>query len=185
MKDLIEALGGVSIDVQNSDALRHRGPNGPLDYDDSWGHLHIHLKPGVQHLSGEQAVGYARFRHDWCSDPCRIARQQQVARAIVVRLKGEGPDIVLHLSAILGVLRKDVETDFSVPEQLSLVYAFRDVSPKDIATAQVPYVHSVLLPGYGDSIVADEGAKARLVRDMLLSPRAASESPSPPPAALP
>jgi LCP family protein required for cell wall assembly len=41
MKDLINALGGVTVNVENSDALRHSGSNGPLDYDDSWGHLHV------------------------------------------------------------------------------------------------------------------------------------------------
>ena len=34
-----------------------------MDYDDNWGHLHIHLKPGLQHLNGQQAMGFVRFRH--------------------------------------------------------------------------------------------------------------------------
>jgi LCP family protein required for cell wall assembly len=170
MKDLINALGGVTVDVKNSDALKDAGPNGPLDYDDSWGHLHVHLKPGVQHLDGDQAVGYARFRHDWCSDPCRIMRQQDVIHAIAQKLSANKAETLLHLHALLGVVHKDIETNLSPTEELSLAAAFAGLTPKDIATAQVPYTGSIDLPGEGDSIVADEPAKRALVARMLAAP---------------
>jgi LCP family protein required for cell wall assembly len=169
-KDLIDALGGVDVDVMNSSALRHAGRNGPVDYDDSWGHLHVHLKPGMQHLNGAQAIGYARFRHDWCSDPCRILRQQQVIRAILAKLKNGRLDTVTHALALLDVVRKDVETNLSVGEEISLVNAFRDLDSTHVVTAQVPYVGDVNLPGEGDSILPDETAKARLVQQMLFYP---------------
>jgi LCP family protein required for cell wall assembly len=76
-KDMINAIGGVDVNVQNSDPK----DKSELSYDDTWGHLHIHLKPGMQHLNGDQAVGYMRFRHDWCGDPCRSKRQDQVLRS--------------------------------------------------------------------------------------------------------
>jgi LCP family protein required for cell wall assembly len=167
MKDLINALGGVTVDVQNSAALRHSGPNGPVDYDDSWGHLHVHLKPGERHLDGEQAVGYARFRHDWCSDPCRIMRQQQVIHAILAQIQGNQARTLLHFQSLLDVMHRDVDTDFKANEELSLAAAFAHLDPRQIVTAQVPYVGSVDLPGYGDSIVADEHAKHTLVNRML------------------
>jgi LCP family protein required for cell wall assembly len=166
-KDLIDALGGVDLDVENSLALRHEGRNGPIDYDDSWGHLHVHLKPGWQHLTGAQAVGYARFRHDWCSDPCRIMRQQQVIRAIFGKLRDDKLATVTHAAALVAVMHKDVDTNLSLGEELSLVNAFRGLDPKHFVSAQVPYVGDVVLPGEGDSILPDETAKARLVRTML------------------
>ena len=170
MKDLIDALGGVDLTVENSDALKHTGPNGPLDYDDSWGHLHVHLKPGFQHLDGTQAVGYARFRHDWCSDPCRIMRQQQVVRALLAKVHERSAQLVFDLPALVGVMRKDVETNLRLGEELSLAYAYKNAKPSDVVAAQVPYVNDIDLPGYGDSIVADDVAKARLVRTMLFAP---------------
>lgn len=169
-KDLIDAIGGVDVDVKNSDALMHEGPNGPINYDDNWGHLHVHLAPGLQHLSGAQAVGYARFRHDWCSDPCRIMRQQQVVKAIVNKLKANKLDTLLHLRALLAVVNHDVQTNFTTTEELSIASAFAGITPKDIHTAQVPYVADVNLPGYGDSILPDTVKRAQLVRDMLLDP---------------
>ncbi|MDB5039548.1 MAG: cell envelope-related transcriptional attenuator [Candidatus Eremiobacteraeota bacterium] len=172
-KDVINAIGGIDVVVKNSDALRGSGKNGPLDYDDNWGHLYVHLKPGLQHLDGERAVGYARFRHDWCSDPCRIMRQQQVVRAIVERITHNQLNTLTHARALLDVVRKDVETDFTTQEQLSAVVALSHLSLRDIRTAQVPYVGSVILPDYGDSIVADESAKQKLVAALLREPAAA------------
>jgi LCP family protein required for cell wall assembly len=169
-KDLIDALGGIDVEVENSDALRHAGPNGPINYDDSWGHLHVHLKPGKQHLDGTRAVGYARFRHDWCSDPCRIMRQQQVIRAVVDKVQHDHVDTIVHAKALLDVARKDVETSLSPTEQLAILMAFARMSARDIRTAQVPYIGSIDLPDYGDSIVPDEPKKHELVASMLLSP---------------
>jgi len=172
MKDLIDAIGGVDVYVKNSNCLRYKTDcsGGSIGYDDSWGHLHVHLTEGPHHLDGEQAVGYARFRHDWCSDPCRIMRQQQVAKSILERLKGGKLNTLLHITALLDVLHKDVETNLTTQEQLSIAYAFRDIKPNHITMAQIPYIREVNLPGYGSSIVADDRVKAQLVRSLLLSP---------------
>lgn len=170
-KDLINALGGVDVDVENSSALRHVGPNGPIDYDDSWGHLHVHLEPGLQHLDGDQAVGYARFRHDWCSDPCRIMRQQQVIRAMIGKIRHDRLNTLLHAQALLDVARRDVETNLTPAEQLAVLMAFAHLTPGELRTAQVPYVASIDLPGFGDSILPDQAAKRELVASMLLAPK--------------
>jgi len=169
-KDLINALGGVDIDVKDSDALRGVGPNGPIDYDDHWGHLSIHFKPGLQHLNGDQAVAYTRFRHDWCSDPCRIMRQQQMIHAVADKVEHDRFNTLAHAQTLLAVMRKDVDTNLTTQEELSLVTAFAHVSPKDIVTAQVPYLSDIDLPNYGDSIVPDEAAKRHLVASLLNPP---------------
>ncbi len=120
-KDLINAIGGVNVDVMNSHALMHDGePNGPIDYDDAWGHLSIHFKPGIQHMNGDQAVSYARFRHDFCGDPCRIQRQQQVIHAFVDKLKNDKINTLLHLNDLVGVFNRDVQTNFSQQEEIKL-----------------------------------------------------------------
>jgi hypothetical protein len=46
---------------------------------------------------------------------------------------------------------------------------FSHVSASDIHTAQVPYVGTIELPDYGDSILPDEAKKKALVASMLLS----------------
>jgi len=168
-KDLINAIGGIDVNVKNSDALRGIGHNGPIHYDDRWGHLHIRLRPGFQHLDGEEAVGYARFRHDWCGDPCRIMRQQQVLHAMVDKLEHNGFNTVTHLRQILEVVRRDVDTDFSFREEFVSIMALAHIEQSDVRTAQVPYVNSVNLPGYGDTIIADSRMKRKLVDEMLIA----------------
>jgi LCP family protein required for cell wall assembly len=169
-KDLVNALGGIDVDVKNSDALRGTGPNGPIDYDDHWGHLAIHFKPGRQRLDGENAVAYGRFRHDWCSDPCRILRQQQLIHAVVDKLERDKFNTLTHIQSLLAVVSNDVETNISPREQLSTAVAFAHLAPKDIRTAQVPYSGTVELGAYGDSLVPDEAGKKKLVDAMLRSP---------------
>lgn len=172
MKDLVTAIGGVDVYVKNSDCLYYKTDctGGSINYDDSWGHLHVHLTEGPHHLDGDQAVGYARFRHDWCSDPCRIMRQQQVVRSIIARLKGTDLSMLTRIGPLLGVVNKDISTNFSSREELSVAYAFRGIGNKDIQTAQVPYTANIDLPGYGDSIVPDETAKSSLVARLLSDP---------------
>lgn len=177
MKDLVNAIGGVDVNVMNSDALKHQGPNGPLNYDDNWGHLHVHLKPGVRHLNGDQAVGYARFRHDWCSDPCRIMRQDQVVKAIVTKLKGDKLNTLAHMTGLIGVMQHDVQTNLTGNELLSLANGFADINPSAVQTNQVPYVEDKVIPTYGDVIVPDTAARARLVETMFLNPPRPRPSP--------
>jgi polyisoprenyl-teichoic acid--peptidoglycan teichoic acid transferase len=178
-KDLINALGGIDVHVKNSEALRGGGPNGPIDYDDTWGHLHIHLKPGLQHLDGEHAVGYARFRHDWCGDPCRIMRQQQVIHAVVDRIGHNSFNTLTHARQILEVVREDVQTDFQFREELAAVISLGHIEQSAVRTAQVPYIDSVYLPGYGDAIVPDKKKRRELVDAMLYAPEEKTAGPGP------
>lgn len=186
-KDLIQSIGGVDVNVMNSDCIQHpKGcTNGPLDYVDTWGHLSIHLKPGYQHLNGDQAVGYMRYRHDWCGDPCRILRQQEVLRAIAAKLSHDKFNTLLHLNDILGVFDRDVQTNLTRQEQFSLAMAFADIKPSSVVADQVPYVSDVILPDGGDAIVPNVAERARLVHSMLIAPPQPTAAPQPVAAAAP
>jgi len=165
-KDLVNAIGGVDVDVQNSDPT----DKSPMVYDDTWGHLHINLKPGFQHLNGDQAVGYMRFRHDFCGDPCRIKRQQQVLKAVVAKLRSNKVNTMLHAPDLLRVFNRDVDTNFTPDEELSIAMAMQGVAPSDIKAAQVPFTDTKDLGNWGQVLVPDEKAKNKLVADMLIAP---------------
>lgn len=177
-KEFINALGGVDIDVKNSDCLRYKThcKSGAINYDDNWGHLHVHLKEGMQHLDGPQAVGYARFRHDWCSDPCRIMRQQQVIHALVAKLETDKLNTVLHLGQLIDIARRNIQTNLTNSEMLSLANYYIGIKPSDVKTAQVPYIGDVILAD-GDDIIPDAAARARLVQEMLIAPPTPEPSP--------
>jgi polyisoprenyl-teichoic acid--peptidoglycan teichoic acid transferase len=179
-KQFVDALGGIDLNVKSSDCLRYNTncSGGTLDYDDLWGHLHIHLKEGPQHLNGEQTMAYMRFRHDWCSDPCRIMRQQQVLHAMVAKFKGSELNTLMNLPKMLAIFRKYVQTDFSDAELLSIASYYQGIPNSSIVTAQVPYTGEVDLPDYGDSLVPDSRARAHLVATMLVAPPVPEPSPN-------
>lgn len=79
--DLIGALGGVTIDVPT------RTPWGGVTGKTPQGYF----EPGVQKMTGEQALWYARSRYDG-NDYQRMARQRQVQEAM---LKQFQPSVVL------------------------------------------------------------------------------------------
>ena len=70
--EVVDALGGVDISVDRA-----------MHYDDRRGNVHIHIEPGEHHFDGEQALNYARFRHDATGDLGRIERQQKLMRALI------------------------------------------------------------------------------------------------------
>ena len=164
-KSIIDAIGGIDVPVKEQ-----------MDYDDTWGHLHIHFKPGVHHMNGEQAVSYARFRHDECGDPCRITRQQQVMRIIVNKLKNNKFNDLAHAGSLIGVFQRNVDTNLSNTEMLALAASFFNLDPKSIKAAQVPYIDTKDTLTAGNVLIPDDNAKKKLVTALLLSP----PSPVPP-----
>ncbi len=123
-KKIIDALGGLPIDVEKS-----------MDYDDNWGQLHIHLKKGPQILNGDQAVGYARFRHDEEGDYGRMRRQQQVIRAVIRRMKD--PSIVTKFSQLAAAVKETLETDLTVEQMIDLALLYKGFDQSKMRSAQI------------------------------------------------
>ncbi|MGA2395159.1 MAG: LCP family protein [Candidatus Lustribacter sp.] len=155
-KDLIDAIGGVDVPVTET-----------INYDDNWGHLHIHFKPGMYHMNGDEAVSYMRFRHDACSDPCRIKRQQAVEKITIEKLKSDKFNDLTHIAQLIDVLRRDVDTNFTPDEMKSVAWAFRDMNVADVHQTQIPYVSDKELNCCGDVLIADDAAKAKIVAGFI------------------
>ncbi|MBI3945069.1 MAG: LCP family protein [Armatimonadetes bacterium] len=123
-RNFVDALGGVTLDVEKD-----------MDYDDNWGNLHIHLKEGRQHLDGEQAVGYVRFRHDDEGDFGRMRRQQQLVRAVAQQIMT--PGALLKLDRIVDAAMENIVTDLSRAQLLALANLFRDIPAGQIHTGSL------------------------------------------------
>ena len=121
-KNIVDALGGLDVNVEKN-----------MDYDDSWGHLHIHLKKGMHHLNGDEVVGYIRFRHDPEGDLGRMRRQRQVIQILAHRLRD--PSVALHLPALLSIFKDNVRTDMPVAKMYDLALGMRDVTPQMVHSA--------------------------------------------------
>lgn len=116
-KSLIDKVGGIDVDVIG--ALRRNGKRVDLDYDDNWANLHIHLKPGMQHLDGTQAHNYVRFRMDLEGDPGRIRRQQQVIRALGKKMTQQP---LFQIPGLVEEVRRQFKTDMSDQELASAAF---------------------------------------------------------------
>jgi len=121
----IDAIGGVTLAVEKE-----------MHYDDNWGHLHVHLKRGVQHLNGEQVEEYLRFRHDAESDFGRMRRQQQAMRAILARL--QSPSVAMRVPQLIGAFSRSIETNLSREQILGLTSLFHQVRPETVVGDALP-----------------------------------------------
>jgi len=167
-KDVIDAIGGLDVPVTET-----------INYDDNWGHLHIHFKPGMYHMNGDQAVSYARFRHDACSDPCRIKRQQQIEKLTIEKLKNDKFNDLTHIAQLIDVVRRNVDTNMSPDEMKALGWHFRDVNMADIHATQVPFIDDKVLACCGDVLVPDTAGTAKIIADFT-GPYEAVEPPPDP-----
>ena len=122
---IINAIGGVDINIEKA-----------MDYDDNWGNLHIHFKPGMNHLDGRQALNYVRFRKDAMADLGRIKRQQAFVKAVVMKLMN--PVSIVKLPAIIENSFKYIDTDFTVSEIITIAKDFDDYSKIKFTTLSLP-----------------------------------------------
>lgn len=119
---MVDALGGVDVNVDRN-----------MDYDDKAGNLHIHLKKGLQHLSGDAAEGYVRFRHA-DSDLVRENRQHEFMIAFKEQLQH-------HIGALPSVLdqaAKFMADGFNDQEVMSLGQFATRVPKENINLGQLP-----------------------------------------------
>ncbi|MDM7326230.1 MAG: LCP family protein [Thermosynechococcus sp. Uc] len=107
IEKLIDALGGVTLDVPT--AMRYR--------DDSQ-HLYIDLQPGRQHLNGNQALQFIRFRYDALGDIGRVQRQQMFLRALMEQTAR--PETFARMPQILSIIREHLDTNLTIQELVSL-----------------------------------------------------------------
>ena len=98
--------------------------------------LLIALQSGPQHLDGEQAVGYARFRHDAQGDLGRIARQRKFIRLIARRMLS--PDSVTRGKKLAETFVDTVMTNLTVADVISLMKLVDGVGPEAIRMATLP-----------------------------------------------
>ncbi|MCW3051402.1 MAG: transcriptional attenuator, LytR family [Chthonomonadales bacterium] len=122
---VVDAIDGVDLNV---------GPL-PLDYDDNWGNLHIHLKPGMQHLTGYTAMGYVRIRHN-DDDLHRAERQHEFIEAM--RSKIMNRDTFGKLPNALNQVTQNIVSDLTTAQQLTLVNFARNVPKANLQVATLP-----------------------------------------------
>ena len=99
-KDVINAMGGVEVDVQDEIPPK------------------FELEDGLQTLNGKQALFYARYRGTPDGDLDRIRHQQQLVAAL--RSQAFDWNTVKQLPKILRVANRNVQTDLGLTDGISL-----------------------------------------------------------------
>jgi len=106
---LVDAVGGVDYEVEK-DMLYKTIADGP-DYD-------IDLKQGYQHLDGNMALQYVRFRHDATSDFTRTQRQRGFLKAVADKMISTTS--IFKLPNILAQVTPYIETNMTVNDMWKL-----------------------------------------------------------------
>ncbi len=102
-ENLVDALGGVTVNVPYR-----------MLYNDNAGGLHINFHPGPQHMDGEDASKFIRYRELLRGDIDRIENVKRLAYAMLERLKELNVRAALSLPALIDTFFSDVETNASI-----------------------------------------------------------------------
>lgn len=109
---VVDMLGGVDLDVEQD-----------MDYEDPYADLKIHLKKGKQHLDGEKAGEYVRFRHDEMGDIGRVKRQQKFMKALAKQ--AFTVTNMVKLPMIIGTATEYVKTDMDFIQMVKAANCLR------------------------------------------------------------
>ncbi|MBO5364716.1 MAG: LCP family protein [Clostridia bacterium] len=161
-KEIIDVLGGVEFNIPYN-----------MNYDDPVQNLHIHLKKGQQHLDGQMAHDFVRFRQNnggsapgeyVMGDEGRIYWQQRFLKALIAQKAR--PEYFDKLTDIFDVIVKHVRTNYTMQDLLKHVDVIQNLNVNDIESYQLP----------GDAVyengvawyVQDEAATDQLIHDVFL-----------------
>ncbi len=136
---IIDELGGVTVDVENTlDDYSYpiRGQEDNADYYARFEHLHI--AKGLQEMSGDLALKYARSRHGVGlegSDFARSKRQQKILTAVKDELLTSSNLLKPGMLArIAGQVLEHSSTNLKVGEGLHLWELFKDTAKEQISS---------------------------------------------------
>ncbi len=131
-KQLVDALGGVDINVQNPfTALYPKNDDPSVDAS----YIKVHFDDGLQHMDGTRAIEYARAREVLDNpvegtDFARSARQQLLIKAIVAKMTqvSSWP----KLFSVLDALKSSFYSNLSARDLFSFVRKIDFTNPKRI-----------------------------------------------------
>jgi polyisoprenyl-teichoic acid--peptidoglycan teichoic acid transferase len=121
--NIVDILGGIELDVEKR--MRYYG----ID-------VTIELDPGLQHLDGEKALEYVRWRSDQEGDFGRVRRQQIFLKALlqeIITFKN-----VLKFPRLLPEMAENMKTDLELSQALVLANKLKNVEIEEINTLTLP-----------------------------------------------
>ena len=127
--NLVNALGGVEVDVEEPDfAYPGHSKNEVCEQDSNraFGKNLVCVPVGKQTLNGEQALAYSRCRHLYAiSDIARNQHQQDIIEAMARKIKGIRS--LEDFKKILEAISNNLETNMTTEQILSLYQVGKDM----------------------------------------------------------
>lgn len=121
--EVIDTIGGIDVDVPN-DLYDNRYPGKNFSY------KVVQFKKGLQHMSGEKALEYARSRKA-NSDFDRSNRQQLILKAVKDKIIAS--NLIQDLPTLLklyATIQQKLETDIAFYDGLSMVQKYQEFEIK-------------------------------------------------------
>lgn len=123
--ELVNELGGITVDVPKK-----------MNYMDWTAKLKIDLEPGFHTLTGNQAMGFVRFRHDALGDIGRVQRQQIFLQAGIRKMLD--PASWLHLKSLVEIAQRNTRTDMSNVELFQAINFIHSVPRENTRFVMLP-----------------------------------------------
>lgn len=149
-KDIVDALGGVTVNVPQKIQDPKAGNYDPAAYT---------IYAGEQVLNGAQSLTFVRSRDFPQGDIARIQNQQIFIKALLRETLQVAN--VLRLPSIVNAVANNITTDMSVTQLLSLGNDMKGMDDTALATITMPGEPKYI--GGVSYVIADEEALAQLV----------------------
>jgi LCP family protein required for cell wall assembly len=123
--ELVNELGGITVEIPKR-----------MRYLDWTAKLKIDLEPGLHTLTGNQAMGFVRFRHDALGDIGRVQRQEIFLRAVMD--KARQPESWSHIPRLIEIASRYIDTDLSVSNMVAMASFVKGVPKKNQSMMLMP-----------------------------------------------
>lgn len=122
--EVVDLIGGVDLYVEKN-----------MYYEDPYADLFIDIKHGYQHMDGETAGKYVRFRGDELGDIGRVQRQQKFLRAAAEQMFSF--QNLTKIGAIMDTIDKYIDTDLNTVTMLKAANSFKIFGDDKIKTCML------------------------------------------------
>ena len=155
---VVDELGGVDIVVPDMG-------NGGMYYDDPAQDLHIELPAGPQHLNGEQAQGFVRFRSGYANaDLGRVETQRYFIQELVNQKLSAR--YITKVPAVINALEGDLRTNYGCGDIIAQMTKMIGMDSSNINSYTLPGHSGMASTRYGtlSCFTYDEAETKELIR---------------------
>ncbi len=122
-EEIVDSLGGVTLNIEED-----------MHYEDPTQNLEIHFEAGKQHLDGEEALKYVRYRNG--SDIARIERQHKFLNVMLDKMFGMG--MLVKLPRLAREMTSYVDTNLPADRIIAMAKLGTDINKESIIMDRIP-----------------------------------------------